>query len=352
MEAIPNTFDSRLISCQGLPPKAMIFGQSEGMRGLWHIVEKVAGASVPILILGEKGTGKEVLARFIHSCSPGTTAPFLKLSSPISGRHAIDEVAFRLDSRRSEGREENAGSGNSGKRPCTLFVDEISDVSLERQHELLQLIQGFGSFISSDGRDIPVNLRVIGTSTHDLERDVAAGKFREDLFSYLGVVTLRLAPLRERIDDIPELANHFWKFYSERFGCQPPAPSLQLIHHLQEHDWPGNIRELENVMKRYVVLGMEGIGSIGSSTQYQRAIVPEPSAERSLSLKEVTREAAHALERKIILRTLQETQWNRRRTARALNISYRALLYKIKEAGLLSEEPKATVEVAGGNREN
>jgi two-component system, NtrC family, response regulator AtoC len=347
MESISHALDSRLIACQDLPPKATIFGQAEGMKGLWPIVERVASASVPVLIVGEKGTGKEVLARFIHSCSPGPTAPFLKVSPPMADGHAIDGVAFRVEPGEIDGEDGHAGNGDSNGRMCTLFVDEVAEVAPDSQLELAQLIQGFKTFISSGGTDIPVTLRVIGTSTYDLEREVAAGKFREDLFSLLSVVTLRLPPLRERREDIPRLANYFWQIYSQRFGRQPDAPSPQLIDHLQQHDWPGNIRELENAMKRYVVLGTEGIAAMGHSAEGQDKIALRSAAHQTVSLKELTREAAHALERKIILRTLQETQWNRRRAARALKISYRALLYKIKEGGLLSEQSKTAVESPG-----
>lgn len=342
METISSTLDGRLVSCQDLPSTATIFGLSDGMKGLWQIVEKVASASVPIFILGEKGTGKEVLARFIHSCSPGPAAPFLKLMPYSSNGHNVDEVAFRLEPRECDGHMEAGSNGHSGRRMCTLFVEEVAELPAARQLELLQLIQGFKPFISNGSADIPVMLRIVGATSHDLEQEVAAGKFREDLFSLLSVVTLRLPPLRERKEDVPQLANHFWQLYRDRFGSQVAPPSLQMIGLLQQHDWPGNIRELENVMKRYVVLGTEGFTGMADPVRYQHQ-VPSGSRAPQVSLKDVTRQAAHALERKIILRTLQETQWNRRRTARALNISYRALLYKIKEAGLISEQPKASV---------
>ncbi len=347
METAPNAFDGRLVSCHGLPPKAIIFGQSEGMKGLWQIVERVASASVPILILGEEGTGKEVLARFIHSCSPGPAAPFLKVSPPAACGPAVDGVAFRVEPGRPDGEAGHGSNGDSAQRLCTLFVDEVAEVPTDSQLELLQLIQGFKSFISSGGTDIPATLRVIGTSTRELEREVVAGRFREDLFSFLTVVTLHLPPLRERKEDIPQLANYFWRIYSQRFGRRSDAPSSQLIDHLRQHDWPGNIRELEIAMKRYVVLGTEGIAGIANSDRPRETVAFGSAMGHTLSLKELTREAAHELERKIILRTLQETQWNRRRTARALNISYRALLYKIKEGGLLSEQFESAAESSG-----
>jgi two-component system response regulator AtoC len=347
MGAISNILDGKSVSCHDLPPKEMIFGASEGMRGLLKIVEQVATASVPIVILGEKGTGKETLARFIHSCSPGANAPFLKLSPPFRSGCAMDEVAFRLEDSLVGSQDSFPCERDLEGPPCTLFVEEVSGVSQDRQLELLKLIRGCRPLISMDGADIPVEFRVIGTSTQDLDQEAAAGRLREDLYSLLSVVRLRLSPLRERKEDIPQLAYYFWQVYSDRFGCQSPAPGLQLVRRLQEHDWPGNIRELENVLKRYVVLGVEGIGDIGSSSQLQRPVALAPQARRFVSLKQVTREATQALERKIILRTLQETQWNRRQTARALKISYRALLYKIKEAGLLPEQTRDEVDLSG-----
>lgn len=340
METFPNIFDGRLVAWQDLPTRTMIFGESEGMRGLWQIVERVASASVPILISGEKGTGKEILARFIHSCNPGPDAPFMKVTQPVPAADTFVKTAFPVEKEKVEEVEDFARNGNSSPRFCTLFVDEIGELSPGHQLELLQLIQSSRLFILGDGSDIPVALRVIATTTYDLGQEVIAGRFRDDLFSFLSIVTLRLSPLRERKEDIPQLANYFWQIYSEKYGFRPEAPGPELIGFLQEQDWPGNIRELENVMKRYVVLGAEGAIAMGDSVQLQKPTNSGTAVQNTVSLKDATREAAHALERKIILKTLQQTQWNRRRTARALNISYRALLYKIKEAGLLSEQPK------------
>ena len=306
MATIPRTFDTRLGSCRDLPPKSSIIGQSEVMRGLWRIVEQVASASVPILILGERGTGKEILARLIHSCSPGPDAPFLKLSPLSPGGCSLDEVGFRLESKGSEKSGVAGGNGDAGQHLGTLLVEEVSEVASDCQRELCEVIQGSRSFVSSDGTDVPVALRIIGTSTHGLEQEVAAGKLREDLSSFLSVVTLRLSPLRERKEDIPQLANYFWRIYGERFGCKSAAPSPELIRYLQQHDWPGNIRELENVMKRYVVLGAKGIEDIGRDGLCPQTVAHTSSEQASVSLKVLAREAAQALERKLILKTLQQ----------------------------------------------
>ena len=343
MEAILNTSD-RVTSCHSHPPEGTIWGQTEGMRGLWQIAEKVAGTSAPILIVGEKGTGKEILARFIHSCSPGSDAPFLKLTPQFLNGRARDEVAFLLESQGSGGQSDFRANGDSDRRMCTLFVEEVSEALPGCQLELWQWVQGSRAFAPGNGIENPVPLRVIATSSRDLEQAVAAGTFRADLFSALSVVTLRLPPLRERKEDIPRLANYFCRIYSERFGSQPGRLSAELMDRFQRHDWPGNIRELESVMKRYVLLGVEGAKGVGLAVKDRRSVVSVHSHPHSVSLKQVTREAAQALERKIILRTLQETRWNRRQAARVLNISYRALLYKIKAAGLRSERTVAAIE--------
>ena len=348
MEAILNTFDGRLVSCQTLPSRGTIFGQTEGMKGLWQIAEKVAGASAPILIMGEKGTGKEILARYIHSCNPGPDAPFVRLTPQFLDGRSSDEVAFHLGSRSADEQDDSFGNGSSGQRACTLFVEEVSEAVPGCQLELLQWIHGSQPFVSGDGSGNPVALRVIATTSQDLERAVMAGNFRADLFSALSVVTLRLPPLRERKEDIPLLANYFWRIYSERFGCQPSRPSAQLIDRFQQYEWPGNIRELENLMKRYVLLGIEGTRGVGPAVEGRKSVAAVQPQPHSVSLKQVTREAAQALERKIILRTLQETRWNRRQAARVLNISYRALLYKIKAAGLMSDQSRPDVESHAG----
>lgn len=337
MNSMADKLDGRIVSCQDPPPRAVIFGQSDGMKLVQHIVEKVAGTSAPILIVGEKGTGKEVLARFIHCRHPGPDAPFFKVGPPVSTGNTLDEVALRVE-------DENVREAdlNLADRPLirlsTLFVEEVATLNLNLQTQLFQLIQGSRSFVAGGAKEIPISLRVICASTHDLEREVEAGKFQEDLFFSLSVVRIAVPPLRERKIDIPQLARYFWQVYNTKFGCHADPPPAFLIDQLQRHDWPGNIRELENAVKRYVVLGTDDIIDLSRGgpavVEPEEVVNLEPSPYQPVSLKQLTREAAHELESKIILKTLQKTQWNRKQAARALNISYRALLYKIKQAGL------------------
>jgi len=342
MELMTSKLDGRLISSQDPPPREVIFGQTEGMREVQQVAEKVAATSAPVLILGEKGTGKEVLARYIHCRYPGPEAPFFKVSPPISKGNSLDQVALRVE-------EEAFGDDGSFAllqkpvlRMSTLFVEEVADLDLNLQIQLFQLIQGSRSFVLGGTKDVPVILRVICASSHNLEQEAALGRLREDLLSSLSIVKLLLPPLRERKEDIPQLAHYFREVYNRKFGCQSAPPAPHLIDRLQRHPWPGNIRELESALKRYVVLGTEEIFNGESSAEVERSYALEPSPHRPVSLKQITREAAHELEGKIILRTLQKTQWNRKQAARALNISYRALLYKIKEAGLPPKRRRKT----------
>ena len=342
MELMTSKLDGRLISCQDPPPREAIFGQTAGMREVQQIAEKVAPTSAPVLILGERGTGKEVLARYIHCRYPGPEAPFFKVSPPIAKGNTLDQIALRVE---EEGLGEES-SLNLRQKPLvrlsTLFVEEVADLDLNLQIQLFQLIQGSRSFVLGGTKNIPVTLRVICASSHNLEQEAAMGRLRNDLLSSLSIVKLFLPPLRERKEDIPQLVHYFREVYNRRFGCQSAPPSPHLIDRLQRYAWPGNIRELESVLKRYVVLGAEEILSGEAPADVERISTLEPSPHRPVSLKQITREAARELEGKIILRTLQKTQWNRKQAARALNISYRALLYKIKEAGLPPKRRRKT----------
>jgi DNA-binding NtrC family response regulator len=181
-----------------------------------------------------------------------------------------------------------------------------------------------------------VQVRVLCTTNRILEREVQKGNFRGDLFYLLNVVSFRVPPLRERKEDIPALADYFVRFYSDRFSSPAPPLNDPLLKTLVEHDWPGNIRELENVMKRYVILGTpESITTMKPSTTAQAEgfsfDVPENGA---IHLKELKRQAIRELEAKVISRALRESRWNRKRAARTLNISYRSLLGKLRAAGL------------------
>ena len=333
MEFISNTLAGSLAPCGESPSVDVIYGQSRNMREIEQIVDKVAETNMPVLIQGERGTGKEVLARHIHLRYPGPAGPLFKISPPVPKGNALDDVALRVEKNLLGTPEGLEYAEHQAAILGTLFVKDVAELDAGLQYELLQLIQGSRSFVIGTRKDIPVKLRVICATTNDLEREVDAGRFRRDLLSTFSTARLRVPALRERREDIPQLAHYFWGLYNKNFRCHADPPSSHWISLLQRQDWPKNIWELENVIKRYVVLGSEE-SSGGRPFVWNESSWEAETALPAVSLKKLTRDATQMLEHKIILRTLQQTQWNRKQAAHALKISYRALLYKIKEAGL------------------
>lgn len=320
-----------------LLPEEVILGASSAMNELRDKLEKIACTEVPVLIRGEAGSGKEVLARLIHNRFPGEAAPFHKVSP--AGRAGWRKSASLM----SRCQEVNSPDGNghhshgvSASPGCigTLFFDEVAELNSASQRTLAQLLH--------DDRPPGLNtsnyasplFRVICSTRHDLERAMSLGNFREDLFYSINVVSLHLPPLRARCEDVPGLARYFWESYREELGSMTPAPSPRLVDALQGYDWPGNIRELAGVMKRYVLLGSGGKIIHELDAKSAPAPARKVSPAKGISLKKLAKQEVREVERKLIFKTLRETQWNRKRAARALNISYRTLLYKIKEAGV------------------
>ncbi|MGO9270296.1 MAG: sigma-54 interaction domain-containing protein [Terriglobia bacterium] len=321
-------------SVGGLPPESIIFGQSEAMQVVHERVEKVASANVPVLIRGESGSGKEVLAKLIHSRSPWGGGPFVKVSCPAIPGTLLESELF--------GYERGAFTGAFGTKPGrvelanrgTLFLDEIAELEPSLQAKLLQLLQD-GQFCRIGAQeDKRVEVRVVCATNRELEREIRAGSFRQDLFYRINVVTVHLAPLRERSVDIPALVGYFLDYYSQKYNIPARPLSAGALRMMREYNWPGNVRELENLVKRYVILGSEEAITSDLLARDGDRSVEEMFGHGPFSLKVATRQAVRELERTIILRMLQENHWNRKQTARSLKISYRALLYKIKEAGL------------------
>ena len=335
------------IRYQVLPPEEVILGRSAAMSEVRDKLERVACTDVPVLIRGEAGSGKEILARLIHGRYPGATTPFHKvIPAGQDGWRKSSTLVLPRDKANGNGHHYH---GVPGRLACvgSLFFEEIAELNFVSQRKLTHLLHDDRLHGNGLSEYSPSLLRMICSTKHDIEREMSMGNFREDLFYSVNIVSLSLPPLRSRRQDIPGLAQYFWECYGDEFGSDAPRPSFRLVEALQAHDWPGNIRELANVMKRYVLSGCEGkiVDELASSASQPAA--HKPPAERGVSLKSLSKQEAQEVERKILFRTLCETQWNRKRAARALNISYRTLLYKIKEAGL---PPQQTV--AKREREN
>src|SRR5438128_5442859 len=329
-----------------LPPEEVIFGSSPAMGAIRNKVEKAANANIPVLLQGQSGTGKEILARFIHRRSRWGNGPFVKVNCPAIPGTLLESELF--------GYERGAFTGAYGTKPGrvelahrgTLFLDEISELDMSLQSKLLQLLQD-GQFCRIGAQaDKKVEVRIVCATNRKLEEEIENGTFRQDLYYRLNVVNLYMPPLRERRGDIEGLAAYFLEHYNRKYNCKARPLSPELMEVLQKYHWPGNIRELENLVKRYVILGTEDVISNDLQPSDADLLAQEINYDGPISLKKLTRQATRALERKIILRVLHNHHWNRKQAAKTLNISYRALLYKIRDAGLPANRVRRPPETA------
>jgi two-component system response regulator AtoC len=316
--------DSKALSYQ-----YCVHGTSPAMLALERTIADIASTNIPILLVGESGTGKEVVALEIHRLSRHRNEPFVKCGcSGLTG----DALAARLE-RSAVLEDESASRG-------TLFLDGINHLDPATQGRLLHLLPDAG------GAPPPGchSMRVISSTTRNLEDEMKSGRFREELYYRINGVHLQLPPLRERKEDIPALVQFFLKKYTSLFERPEPKVGDSTMTLLMRNSWPGNIRELENVVRKIVALGDEHLATHDLSAENGRAsspalISPKSSENGSSrippgSLKEAARAASRQAERAMILNQLERTHWNRKRAARELQISYKALLYKLKQLGL------------------
>ena len=323
------------LSDSELPPDEVIFGSSPAMEAVRLSVDMAATANIPVLLQGESGTGKEVIARYIHLRSPWGSGAFVKVNCPAIPGTLLESEMF--------GYQKGAFTGAYTSKPGrvelahrgTLFLDEIADLDFSLQAKLLQLLQDgqFSRIGASEDRQVEV--RVICATNKQLEKEIKTGNFRQDLFYRINVITIELPSLQQRLGDLPVIVDYLLNKYAEKFGRAVPPMTKQMIRLLQKHSWPGNVRELENVMKRYVIVGKEEVIASSLESDHEGEFNPEDlPVDGVIKLKAITKQAVKQIERKIILRTLEAHRWNRQSTARALSISYAALLYKMREAGV------------------
>ncbi len=341
---------------------AMLFGTSPKMEEIKNTIEQVAETNATVLIRGESGTGKEVVARMIYAQSSRREKPFIKVNCAAIPHELLESELFGYEpgaftgaNRQKLGKFDLANAG-------TLFLDEVSEMHPALQAKLLHVLQD-GEFSRLGGkRDISVDVRILAATNKHLERAVEDGMFREDLFYRLNVIKIQIPPLRERREEVPVFLDYFLRKYSEFYGKQPSPFSDFALSRMLEYHWPGNIRELENLVKRYVIVGNEAqiirelsthkpimgalavtepqpTGSDGNNAT--RASIspaaipitagkPKIADEETPSLLDIGRRAAWRAEREAIERTLAQTKWNRRQAAQILKISYKALLNKLK----------------------
>lgn len=299
--------------------RVYISGISAEMQPVQRLISEIAPTDIPVLLLGESGTGKEFAAIQIHSLSPYHGLHFQKVACSSTTAEAL--ASYFVPSADANG----SGAGN---RSGTLFLDEIGELDPDCQRRLLHSIPDGSGLLAGQ----PIGGRIISCSTRDLETDVHHGKFRSELFYRLSGVCVQLPPLRRRQEDIPLLVGHFLNKYAEMFHRAEMTLSDHVMQLLVEHPWPGNIRQLENVIKRIVALENEELGIVDLKVSPMLSSLPAaPIVAPSRSLKAASRAASRQAERELILQTLERTHWNRKRAAEALQISYKSLLFKLKQ---------------------
>jgi len=316
--------------------------KSRAMQHIRGVIGQVAETDVTVLIQGESGTGKEVVARTLHEASPRARQPFVKVNCAALPEQLLESELFGYErgaftgaSSRKPGKFEVAGAG-------TIFLDEIGEMSPALQAKLLQVLQDASFSRLGGNEEIRAEARVLCATHRRLEEMVADGSFREDLFYRLNVVNIAIPPLRERRDELEALVTLFLERYSLQYERAKPVLSESFQQALARYPFPGNVRELENMIKQIVVLGNEDavLRRLQGSQQPQDAqrladVIQElEAAAGQLPLREVGRRAALEAERQVISWTLQRTHWNRKEAARLLGVSYKTLLQKIRECGL------------------
>jgi two-component system, NtrC family, response regulator AtoC len=316
-----------------VPPESVLFGRSRAMAEVRIRAQKICRLNIPVLLCGEGGTGKEVLARWIHANSEYASGEFVKVNcAAIPGALLESELfgyekgAFTGANQSKPGRVEMAVRG-------TLFLDEIGDLDLNLQSKLLHFLQDGTFYRLGDQSERKVDSRLLCATNRDLEEETEMGRFRQDLYYRIHVFSLKLPPLRERREDVPILVEFFRNHFVKQFDMEADPLRVEMIEYLQNLRWKGNIRELSNGVARYVLIGPEAV--IQPELQHRQSRVPLAggAAAAPVKLKGLAGDAIKEMERKVILETLRANRWNRRKTAQALKISYRSLINKIRIAG-------------------
>jgi two-component system response regulator AtoC len=319
----------------------LFFSNSSKMNKLKTIIDEVAKTDISVLIKGESGTGKELVAQAIHFNSNRRERPFIKVNCAAIPKGLLESELFGFEKGaftgahlRKPGKFELANGG-------TILLNEIGEIDISLQAKLLQVLQdGAFSRLGGDG-DVFVDTRVITTTKDHLEKSMLEGHFREDLFYRINVMAITVPPLRDRREQILPFSHYFLDLYKLKYGKEIPPLSAKTLNGFEEYHWPGNIRELENTIKRIVLMGDERMALQDfMRNKLESEIKPDPVAHLSSNLskgtetfclKEFGKKAAETAEKEVIQNVLQETHWNRKEAAKLLRVSYKALLYKIQK---------------------
>lgn len=297
--------------------------------------EKICEANIPVLLCGPSGSGKEMVARWIHAHSAFSGGRFIKVNCAAIPGSLLESELF--------GYEKGAFTGAQVSKPGrvemahqgTLFLDEIAELDSTLQSKLLHFVQDGRFSRIGDEVERSVETRLICSSSRNLEQEITAQRFRSDLFYRISVVQLKLPSLSERKEDIPLLAEYLRSALEKEFAIKSQPLAIGMLNYLQSLAWPGNVRELSNEIARHVLIGPDA-AVIQRQPQERSAGAKRGTAgEKAGPLKHIAKEAIREMERSVILEALRNNQWNRRKAAEVLKISYRALIYKIRDAGLM-----------------
>jgi two-component system response regulator AtoC len=308
------------------------------MHQIKEMIDQVANTDVTVLIQGESGVGKEVVARSIHLNSLRRDKPFVKVNCAALPSELLESELFGYEKgaftgayRQKPGKFELAGGG-------TIFLDEIVEISPALQAKLLQVLQDREFSRLGGKKDVRVDVRVLAATNKNIEEAVNSGRFREDLYYRLNVVNVTIPPLRERREEIPIFVEYFLDKFGKKYRKTVKPLSDPLMKAFLQYQWLGNVREMENVIQRIIVLGNEQVilDELANAINKESVQTQEGSRppQKWPSLKEVHRDAIAKAEAEVIRKALEMTNWNRKKAAGLLNISYKALLYKIRECGI------------------
>lgn len=316
---------------EDLEERQRFIGESQVIKHLKTQIELVAPSGSIVLITGESGSGKELVAREIHNHSPRHKGPFIEVNCAAIPKELIESELFGHEKgsftgaiERKKGKFELADGG-------TLFLDEIGDMSKEAQAKVLRVIETKEFQRVGGAKNIKVDVRIIAATNKDLEEEVKRGNFREDLFYRLNVIPIRVPPLRERKEDIPLLAEHFLQLIAEQFGRPKKRVSEDAMKALMEYHWPGNVRELKNLIERLVIMSS---GEIITEEDIKTYLGIAPRGIQNYFRLNTLKEARDAFERDFILKKLEENNWNISKTAESINLERTALYRKLKLLGI------------------
>ena len=332
----PTPCDGQSGEVEELSDDLFFVAASPAMRKIREQVGQVANVNVPVLIVGESGTGKEVVAHLIHKLSPRADRTFLKVNCAALPADLLESELF--------GYEPGAFTGATRSKPgkfeqCdkgTFLLDEIGEMPPVLQAKLLHVLQDQQFSRLGSRSTVTIDVRILAATNIDIQQAIAAKKLREDLYYRLNAFTVHVPPLRERREEIPLLLRHFMALFATRYARAPLPVSPILVDACRSYSWPGNLRELENFVKRYLILGDEQLALSELETQEREAgaaagpVAQPPPKQDPDDLKSLVRGLKDEAEREAIGRTLERTRWNRKEAARRLGISYKALLYKIR----------------------